>query len=425
MKKKLILIAIFAILIGVILIKNLTPQEQAGDDRPRQDSAQASLPAKPECEIPFAEKTARNITVSFQPKMKLEVKGVIFADLFGPLGGPGFDSAPKDPECLSKVLDHAMSAPLRAGAGWIGIVSAAWYRQVSPLPVIGTVPGLGGDETNYHSLTDETYYAALIGAAKQRGLKVVHTESLAMGLGLAPDQINALDVMKKDPKWWDEWFEQWKGWVVPRAARAEKYGVDMFVLYLFAEDTFRPDVYPDYDKRWGEIIREVRKVYSGKVAVNLINADERLTFADELDALLLTVFDGLYTSRGTIRDVKNPTMQELINLTEDFLFWPKKLFGEKLPIYYVLTVTSTDGQEFSEDPNARGKVDFGEQALYYEAFFRAIENETWIKGFFSERWDWFDQYKRPPEGSYFDQTGGGSPRNKPAEEVIKIWFSEI
>jgi len=56
-------------------------------------------------------------------------------------------------------------------------------------------------------------------------------------------------------------------------------------------------------------------------------------------------------------------------------------------------------------------------------FFRAMEDETWIKGFFSERWDWFDQYKRPPEPSYYDQTAGSSPRNKPAEEIIKIWYN--
>lgn len=96
-------------------------------------------------------------------------------------------------------------------------------------------------------------------------------------------------------------------------------------------------------------------------------------------------------------------------------------YGVKLPIYYVLTVISTDGQKFSEDPKLRGKISFNEQILYYEALFRVMEEETWISGFFSERWDWFDQYKRSPkmsEAVNYDQTGGDSPRNKLAEKRL-------
>lgn len=58
--------------------------------------------------------------------------------------------------------------------------------------------------------------------------------------------------------------------------------------------TFRPDVYPHYDKRWQEITAEIHKVFSGRVAINVINTDERLTFVDDLDVLLITFLGGLY-----------------------------------------------------------------------------------------------------------------------------------
>lgn len=105
----------------------------------------------------------------------------------------------------------------------MGIVSAAFFTQVSPPPIIGA---WGNDL----SLTNETYFAALVGAAKQRDLKVMQTESLALGLGLSSDQKDAYPTMINDPTWWEEWFNQWKNWLIPRAARAEKYGVDMLVL---------------------------------------------------------------------------------------------------------------------------------------------------------------------------------------------------
>ena len=114
-------------------------------------------------------------------------------------------------------------------------------------------------------------------------------------------------------------------------------------------DSFQPDAYPQYGDRWREIITEVRNVYSGMVALNVINADERLTFADDLDALLITVFGGLYTTSGRLKDVRNPTMQELVNITEDY-FDMAQNFAGKLPIYYVLTISSSDGQQASEDP---------------------------------------------------------------------------
>ena len=99
-----------------------------------------------------------------------------------------------------------------------------------------------------------------------------------------------------------------------------------------------------------------------------------------------------------------------------------------MPIYYITVFNSSDGQTGSEDVGEREgfQVDFQEQALYYEAFFKVVEESPWIQGVFTERWDWFDQYGRnadTPETVYFDETTGASPRSKPAEEVIRLWFS--
>ena len=49
----------------------------------------------------------------------------------------------------------------------------------------------------------------------------------------------------------------------------------------------------------------------------------------------------------------------------------------------------------------------------------------WIKGVFTERWDWFDQYRRSGdtgEAVYFDAALESSPRSKPTEEVVRLWI---
>ena len=360
------------------------------------------------------------VLVAQESTVALEVKGVIFADLFGEMGGPEFNIAPEDPDCLVEALDHAMAAPLRVGANWVGLASSAFYTQVSPIPIIG-------DHGNYLSLTDDRYFASLVGAARERGLKVMQFEGLSPGLELTDEQLDAFGPMQNSPDWWEAWFTEWERWLLPRAARAETNGVEMFVPYPFAEDTFRPDVYPQYGDRWREVLAAVREVYSGTVAMSFVNADERLNFIDAFDVALITVFDGMYISTEIIEDVQNPTMEELIESNRFFFSFPQGLIEAGTPIYYILTVNSSDGQRRSEDVEERAsfEVDFQEQALYYEAFFKVVEESPWIRGVFTERWDWFDQYQRPgdpPGASYFDATFEASPRSKPAEEVVRLWF---
>lgn len=365
-----------------------------------------------------------DVWVTKVSERNFDVKGAIFVDVFGMNGGPEFNFAPKDPDCLAIVQDHALDAPLRIGADWTGFVSSAFYSQVSPMPIFI-------DWENDLSLSNETYFASLVDSAKQRGLKVMQTDSVTAGLGLSQEQMDSEKDMRMDPAWWDEWFNQWKKYVVPRAARAEKYDVDMYVVDLFADSTFNPDVYPEYGERWREIISEVREVYSGIVAISLINADERFTFEDAVDAVLITLFPGLYTSSGNIVDTTKPTLIELEEQTKISFSQAEWKLAGKVSVYYIFLASSSDGQISGEPPPwgwgpiPPEKVDFQEQAMYYEAFFNMLEQQEWVSGVFTERWDWFDQFHRPGdflEAYYFDETIGGSPRSKPAEDVVRLWF---
>jgi hypothetical protein len=222
---------------------------------------------------------------------------------------------------------------------------------------------------NYHSLSDDDYYATLIAAAHERGLNVVHFEQDSPHFELSAEETTAL-----------------------------------------------------------EILAAIREVYSGTLAMSFVNADERLTFIYAFDVGLVTVFLAMYTSTDIMEDNQNPTLEQLEEINRLFLSFPQPFIQAGMPIYYIFVPASSDGQMRSEDVDERVKFqsDYQEQALYYEAFFNGVAETPYIRGFFIERWDWFDQYRRlgdQPGANYFDETLGASPRSKPAEDVIRAWFS--
>lgn len=348
---------------------------------------------------------------------KLDVKGINFIDLFGETGGSEFNINPENPDCREEAFLHAFEGPERVNANYVGLVSAVFIDRVEPLEF--------GDGGNFLSLSDDEFYGAIISAAKNRGFMVSETLSDSPGLELSPEDSSLLGQRQQTPEYWDEFFTLWEAHVVERAERAESHGVEYFVPYLFADMTMRPEIYPEYDDRWVQIIHSIREVYTGEIGFSVINADDRLTFLDEIDVLQITVFGGLYTSReGAIADINNPTMDELVQITEDMTWYHDKL-SENVSIQYVLTFASSDGQNTVEDPELRSPIDFAEQVLYYEAFFTAMNDEPWVSGIISERWDYWDDWRRTgdsPDAAYFDESTGSTPRNKPAEDVIALWF---
>ena len=305
----------------------------------------------------------------------------------------------------------------------MGYVPAFFYTQVTPTPLFA---GLNNDL----SLTNDTYYFQMMAEAHSEGLKVLEMMQDGTSPVLPAEQQEALPAMMNSSSWWSAWFDAWQQTVVTEAQRAQKAGVEMLSICLFCDGTFRPQVYPEYAQRWEQIISAVRQVYTGKVVMDLIVADDRFTMYDRLDGVMLTIFPGLFTTSGRIADVDNPTMPELVNESEVLFSYTDWLAG-KLPVYFVFAADSSVGQydpdpgPWLPNPPPANQTDFSEQSMYYEAFMSVLSRQAWVGGIFTERWDYFDHFARTgsePSSYYFDQTLGSSPRNKPAEAVVSLWY---
>jgi hypothetical protein len=344
------------------------------------------------------------------------VKGINFVDLFGETGGEQFNIYPENPECFKKALDHAFSAPERAGVEWVGFVSGGFYSQVDP-PVIQ-------DDDHFLSNSDERFYSGFVQEAHSRGLKVIETFQDGPSVWFTPEQYAELAEKQQTSEWWESWYDEWKVFLLKRMEMAESFGVDAVILLMYSEKTLDPELVPDASDKWIDIIDSVREVYSGEVGLNFINLDERFNFSDYLDFVQITYFGGLYTSReGAIANQSSPTIEEIMTIN-DAMFEGVESYEFDLPIYVVLTIGSTDAQLVTEDPDNRSQVDFNEQVLYYEAFYTSLDKFDWVSGIFTERWDYWDEYRRFGDDfntKYFDETHGASPRNKPAEDVVSLW----
>jgi len=343
---------------------------------------------------------------------KLDFKGVHTPDLFGDFGGPEYNLTPDDPDSQAVMLSRAMDGAIRTGAEWVDLVPMAIYTRINPLPEIRMV------ERDIF-LTKKSDYAALVSAAKAKGLKVVHEQGLDLGPELRPGEIDSVEfLMNSSSEWWDKWYSEYENLMDSMTQWAQEYDVEMINLFSYAEDTFKPDVFPNYEDHWRQIITAMRQDYDGEICVNMIGISG-LNFADALDALRITVFGGLYVEN--LADYKNPTIDEIKSWVEFTFEMHESDLSSQLPVYIDFSATSSDGQASNAPiqlpPSER---DFREQVIYYEGFFQALEDEDWITGVNVPMWNWFDELDLP--GFYFDEFTGFSTRNKPVEKFIKLWF---
>lgn len=347
---------------------------------------------------------------------RFAVRGIVLPDLFRDNGGPGFNINPESDVCRDQAIEHALSIVPRIGNNWIALTPANFLTQLSPTPIWGA-------QYSDLSLLDDEFYAALIDAAHARGLKVLQHEQDAPDFTITHD-FEQWNVSRGTPEYWDAWFTGWQPWVVERAARAERFGVDMFSPFVWADDTFLPDIYPEYADRWREMIAAIRFVYSGQLALTMaFFRPDLLTFLDELDAVIIGM-DATYFPMH-MQDPSNPTIPEIHEAAERAVDAARERFaGSGVPVYWQIGAMSADGQLGTEDPDelATFTADFQEQALYVEALFQLVADEPWVKGMFIGIVDWFDQFRRSADGAYFDQTKQGSMRSKPAEDVAALWF---
>ena len=247
-------------------------------------------------------------------------------------------------------------------------------------------------------------FKALIRAGKKLGLRTV---LMPIVLLMKPRGNEWRGVI--DPPDWDEWWAQYTEFVLFFADIARDGGAEALMVGSELVSTEK------YTARWKTLIGQVRERYpQGKLGYSA-NWDHYrpIDFWDQLD------FIGM-TSYYTLADERGPSVEEIVSRWEpvrkDILAWQRRI---SKPI--LLTEVGWCSQEGAAKApwnyyqnQVATPAGMEEQRRLYEAFVRAWNDTPELMGVIW--WEWTGSAGGAGDFGY-------TPKNKPAEEVLRRWFA--
>lgn len=297
---------------------------------------------------------------------------------------------------LSKEAGAAMTRMRDIGVRWIAAGPEAW------MPAI--------DKPQIDFGKDEKELRTYLRNAKSKGFEVMLLPRIESPAFFRPPYPFRADIAMKTQADWDKFYANYTKMMVYYAKIAEEEGVGILVLGL----EYRKSVKRD-PEAWRAIAKAVRGVFKGKItySANWYKEYEEVTFWDALD------FIGV----GAYFEVAPEPLSTVATMTQQWVGVKNKLWRistqYKRPVIFTelgYTTFVDAGRYPWKWQGDRGRpVSRQHQADCYEAFFRALLDEPWFRGFFIWRFYTYSLYVNPWEYS---------PENKPAEEVLRRWFSE-
>ncbi len=312
---------------------------------------------------------------------------------------------------ISHLSDTTHAGPAFRGVCWVGGDSIARHniQQIDEVGInwISQTP-FGWMRGHDHPSVILNNERAWWGES-DRGL--IHTAELARESGIKTMLKPHIWLRGTDGKWrsdiemkseeeWQEWFASYTNFILHYAKLAEDNAMDMLCIGTELYQTTRQ--HPD---RWRKLIREIKKVYSGKLtyAANWYKEYEEITFWDELDYIGIQGYFPL--SRRT-----EPKKEELLKS------WNRhKRSMQRISRRYGKPVLLTEiGYKNTSDSaispwtwpqhleNEKIAVSDDTQRRCYEAMFESLWYEPWLQGIFI--WKWFHStYKHADLDAYLDE----------------------
>ncbi|MGK0362988.1 MAG: hypothetical protein ACI85O_000027 [Saprospiraceae bacterium] len=211
---------------------------------------------------------------------------------------------------------------------------------------------------------------------------------------------------------WAKWEKEYRDYMMPMARLAEEKEVKVFCIGTeFKMSTAKREQF------WREFIRDVRKVYSGKLTY-AANWDEykTLTFWDDLDFIGIDAYFPL-------SDAKTPTVAELREAWKTPLYDIERIqkkFDKPVIFteYGYMSVDGCAGKTWEIEPKVHAlAINEQAQANAVQALHEVFsKKEYWAGGFI---WKWFPEMKGHEGYPAKDYT----PQGKITEKTLRECFS--
>ncbi len=217
------------------------------------------------------------------------------------------------------------------------------------------------------------------------------------------------DVVMKNPDDWPAFFRHYRDWITHYAMLAQMYRFDL--LCVGVELT---QVTPGHATEWRELIQHVRRFYGGPLtyAANWGEEFENVAFWEALDFIGVNCYYPLSAdSSAGLRELIQGARRVVQTIEAVARTHGKRVLITEIgfasrPTPWVQPYR--DGRGARPDPQA--------QAMAYAAMFEALYDRPWLAGLYWWKWPTVLSDGGPGHAGF-------TPNGKPAENVVKTWFS--
>ena len=216
------------------------------------------------------------------------------------------------------------------------------------------------------------------------------------------------DLRARNESDWKVWEQSYEKYILKLATVANDLDVE-----LFAVGTELREFIKRRPAFWNQLIIKVRKKYTGAITYSA-NWDEfeKVTFWGELDYIGIDAY-------FPVSYAKTPSVDQVMKSWQSIKKDLRELHesvGKQILIteYGYRNVSYAGATPWEHDDGSATPNDTAQSNLY-EAFYKALWNESWIAGGFC--WNWLHTDLEADNTDF-------SIRNKPAFELIKRWYKK-
>lgn len=224
------------------------------------------------------------------------------------------------------------------------------------------------------------------------------------------------DIFPTNEENWKVWEKDYREFIMVHAQMAENNKVEMFTI-----GTELTRLAIEKEQFWRELIREVRKIYSGKItyAANWYEEFEKINFWDELDFIGIQAYFPLSNHNDPgVEDISKGWENYLATMEAVSKKYDRKIIFTEMG-YKSTSDSATRPWEWVENSShADNHYSEQTQANCYEAFFNCIWGKEWFAGV--HIWQMRTDYGEDRLPNKFDYT----PQGKLAEKVIAKGFEQ-
>ncbi len=223
------------------------------------------------------------------------------------------------------------------------------------------------------------------------------------------------DIFPANEDNWKSWKKTYRDFILRYANLSQQANAEMFCI---GTELSRLSV--EKPVFWKELIREVRRIYSGKIvyAANWYNEFEKITFWEELDYIGIQAYFPLVKN-------KYPTVQQISKGWNTYLPSMEsvhKKFNRQIVFtemgYKSTADSAIEPWVWMEHSSSRNKAFSAEtQANCYKAFFNTVWTKNWLAGV--HIWQLRSDYT---EKKNTGNNRNFTPLGKPAEKILSKGF---